>query len=85
MAKFTPTETRILEVLSDGKPHHKLELHVCLFDEMGLDKNKAVANHVLRIRAKLNPEGYDIACSLRYRKTYYTHVRLLSTTAYDGK
>ncbi len=85
MAKFTPTEQRILQVLSDGKPHHKSEFYECLFDDMSVDKNKAVTNHVLRIREKLRVDGYDIVCSLRYRKSYYTHVRLLSTTVYDGK
>lgn len=85
MAKFTPTQQRIMDVLADGKPHHKSELHECLFDDMAVDKDDSVSKHIIQIRKKLNPDGYDIVTNMRNRKCYYMHVRLLSTSSYDGK
>lgn len=73
MPQFTPTEQRIVDMLSDGLPHSREEL-VGTIDELATRKNLQV--HITRIRNKLRPIGEDVVCeavSLRYR-----HVRLIS-------
>lgn len=78
MAKFTPTEVKILAVLSDGMPHTREELHGCLMDELGDLSNVKV--HITYLRRKLRPMGQDIVyyCHTR-REMRYRHVRLLNT------
>ncbi len=71
---FTPTQQRIVDVLSDGKPHRKQELVSCLWDELG--NSSTVAVHICAIR-KLLPPGEDIVCVVRYQSAYYQHIRLL--------
>lgn len=78
---FTPTETKLLNVLSDGQAHTREELRVCLTDE--LVGPKALSVHIYRIRKMLNTRGETIVCEFRYRKYYYRHVRLLAS-AVDG-
>lgn len=71
---FTPTERRILNVLADGLPHRREELHACLPDELG-----AVANvymHVTNLRRKLAKRGEAILCEFYLGSYYYRHVLL---------
>lgn len=78
--KFTPTQQRMLDTLSDGRPHTRAELHACLADELGSTSN--ISSHLSEIRKALRPKGQDIVCQY-YRRTFmYRWVRLL-TRHYD--
>ena len=75
MQNFTPTEQRMIDVLADGKPHRREELHACLGDE--LQPLTAIQMHICKMRKKL--VGHDILCVARNRSYYYQHVRIIST------
>ena len=79
---FTPTEKRILALLSDGNRHTREEVLACLDDDLA--EMKAIKPHVSRIRKKLNLIGEEIVCVARDRSYFYQHVRLLPS-AYDGR
>lgn len=72
---LTPVQRKMLEVLSDGERHDRLELHACLFDELGPVSN--IHCHISRIRKRL-PPGEAIVCELFNRRIYYRHIRLLA-------
>lgn len=55
---FTSTQLRILDVLRDGEPHHKREIHACLPDDLA--SINAVHFHVSTIRGKIRDAGYLI-------------------------
>jgi hypothetical protein len=74
---FTPVQSRMLEVLRDGLPHTRYELHDCLQDEMGPISN--IRSHLSSIRKKIRPFGEDIICELANRRICYRHVRLLAS------
>ncbi len=77
MPQFTPTEQRILNVLSDGMLHSKDELMKCLDDDLA--QRSAVDPHISNLRKKLNPVGQHITCETNGNAwTFkYRHVRLL--------
>lgn len=79
---FSPTQTKILRVLSDGMPHSRHELHACLDDP--LSNLKALWFHICMMRKTLRPKGEDIICEYCSRSYYYRHVRLLSG-GYDSQ
>lgn len=83
-SKFTPVQLKMLEVLSDGRPHTKEELHACLADELGPLRN--ICAHITGIRKQLQRRGEDIECiaPAKGRRTMYRHIRLLAS-AVDGK
>lgn len=60
MPRFTETQRKILDVLSDGMPHTKDELHACLSDELAA--LSAVDFHLTGIRKVIRPVGQDIIC-----------------------
>ena len=76
---FTPTQLRILQVLADGLPHRKEELHACLPDELGPLSN--IKKHLAGIRQAIRPSGHDIVCVYFHRRTHYQRVRLLAAAA----
>lgn len=78
---FTPTQRAILQVLSDGLPHRREELHACLPDELGPQRN--IRAHITAIRKILRPRGEDVVCEYGRFGFGYRHVRLLAN-AYDG-
>ena len=78
-SSFTKTETAILQLLSDGQPHTRREIHGCLPDELAA--LKAINPHITRIRQKLLTIGHDLLCVLRQRTICYQHVRLLTAEA----
>ena len=81
MAEFSPTQTKILMVLSDGLPHRFEELRACLPDDMsGIT---ALRMALSRIREKLRPRGEDIICQHVNHSHRYRHVRLLHSAG-DG-
>lgn len=67
--QWTPIQTKMLQVLSDGKPHRKAELQACLNDELA-----PIATHIMHIRRKLRQVGHDIVCEVAYCKAYYRRV-----------
>ncbi len=76
--KFTPTQQRIIDVLSDGKPHSRKELKGCLPDELA--ELKTVNVHIAHIRVKLRPIGEDIICEMgSMYQLGFRHVRLLTS------
>ncbi len=79
-ARFTPTEQRILNLLSDGLPHSREEIRHCLSDELA--PKAAIRPHIASIRRVLRLLGEDIICEIN-PKICYRHVRLLAS-ANDG-
>ena len=79
---FTPTESRILDLLKDGLPHRREELHALLDDDLA--ELSAVQRHVSTIRKRLNLKGQDILCVARGYTYSYQQVRLLCS-ANDGR
>lgn len=71
---FTRTEYLILEVLSDGEPHHRSELHSCLWDDGGALYN--VNQHIYNLNRKLRPLGLDIVSIYRNRRSFYRWMRV---------
>lgn len=81
--RFTKTEQRIVDVLSDGAAHLRAELMELLPDpEMGVVKN--LNNHLGSIRKKIRPSGQDVLCVIVNRRLAYRQVRTLAS-AVDGK
>ena len=78
---YTPTQRAMLNILADGKPHTRHELHTCLMDDLGALSN--INFHICVIRGKLRPKGMDIICELSNRRIMYRQVRLLGST-HDG-
>lgn len=78
---YTKTEQAILDILSDGKPHFRKELHVCC----GPSLMKVVTTHIVNIRKKL-PPGQDIVAVVRNqgKLPMYQHVRTLASPN-DGR
>lgn len=56
--RFTPVEYRMINLLSDGEPHHRNELRKCLYDDLGRDLNIRVM--ICKIRSKIRPTGLII-------------------------
>lgn len=76
--EFTPTEERMLVVLSDGDRHKKEELHKCLFDE--LSQLMTVNYHIQNMRRKLERKGQTIVVERgKGYDLFYRHVRLLAS------
>jgi hypothetical protein len=83
MDGFTPTQSRILAILSDGMPHRPAELKMALANEELASMN-ALRVHLAHIRQKLRPRGEDIVCLWGWKECHrYRHVRLLHS-ANDG-
>ena len=77
--KYTPTQKRILHVLSDGLSHTKEELKGCLWDEL-CDVDSTLENHISQIRKRL-PKGQDIISKRRPDGSWgYSHVRVVKIT-----
>jgi hypothetical protein len=73
---FTATQRKMLEVLSDGLPHSREELHACLPDELGPLSN--IRAHLVVIRKVLLRRGEHVAAEMGWKgKISYRHVRLL--------
>lgn len=74
--EWTPTQSRILAVLADGRPHPPRELRACLWDDLAASPS-AVRRHVSAMRGKLRRAGLDIVCVLQGRGGRYRLVGLL--------
>lgn len=73
--ELTTIQSRMLEILADGMPHTRQELHGCLNDELGALAN--IKPHIHLIRKKLIPIGETLICEIVHRRICYRHVRLL--------
>lgn len=80
--KLTPTENRIVDMLSDGLPHSRDQLMTCLYDDMGSYPN--LNQHLFHLRRKIAPTGIGIVCELVRRGIHYRMVRFLAS-ACDGR
>lgn len=78
MIDWTPTESRILAVLADGRPHSRAEILACLDDELAMPT--AIFFHISNIRKKLAPFGQTVLCltSTRAQPVSYRHVQILT-------
>lgn len=77
---FTPTQQRILGVLSDGVAHKREDLMACLNDDM--TTLTTLTTHLCLLRRKLRKKGEDIiSVSAPFQPgkspSMYQHVRLL--------
>lgn len=57
---LTKTQRLMLNLLADGAPHTRQELHACLWDEDGSITN--IRAHISNVRKLLRPIGEDIIC-----------------------
>jgi hypothetical protein len=73
--KLSPVQRKMLEVLADGLPHRRAELHACLWDREGAMRN--IRTHLSIIRKHLNERGESIICEMHEKHICYRHVRLL--------
>lgn len=80
--RFTPLEQRLIDSLSDGKPHCQKEL-IKAVDDTGLMSVNQLRVYLCGLRKKL-PEGQAILSTIVNRKRSYQHVRLLNSP-YDGR
>lgn len=77
---LTATQQRIYDMLCDGLPHSRKEIHTCLPDE--LSQITAIQAHITMLRKKL-PPGQAILVEVKSRSVHYRLVRLLNSP-YDG-
>lgn len=77
---LTSTEQRIYDMLCDGLPHSRVEIHTCLPDN--LSEITAIQFHLSKIRQKL-PPGQAILIEHKSRSVHYRLVRLLNSP-YNG-
>ena len=73
---YTPTEQRIIDLLSDGLPHTRADVIKCLKDHLA-DFN-TLAVHMFNLRRKVRPCGQDILLVYRKGGYHYQYVILLS-------
>lgn len=74
-AKLTPTQQRMLALLSDGRPHARQELHALLCDDLGRLSN--IQPHLSHIRKAIRPKGHAIVCEIvEQRQVYYRRANL---------
>ena len=74
--RFTPTQRAILNVLADGQPHTREELHACLPDELGAVSN--IKRHLSAMRKVLRLRDEDILCQYYNHAYQYRHIKLLT-------
>ena len=79
--RYTPTQCRILAVLSDGQLHSRDELFACLNDDM--TNLTCLRVHLAYLRKKMAEIGETIKTVKFHTKgpgNWYQHVRLISTS-----
>jgi hypothetical protein len=76
--KYSPTQQRILALLSDGLPHAPRELVNCLNDNHPDVPNSNLSVYITSLRKALRPLGQDIILEWHGRKPTYRHVRVVS-------
>lgn len=74
---WTRTQYAILELLSDGKPHSRREIHKECCGPSTEDNTMRV--HIHKLRKRLRVIGQDITTFRENNVTYYQRVRQIST------
>ena len=69
----TPTQRRMLELLADGRPHTRAELHRLLWDEQS--SLGAVRRQLCEARKVVRAQGGEIICQLVNGYICYRHLR----------
>ena len=82
-SEFTPTQQKIMNLLSDGEPHGKIDIYNCLPYELG--QLNSVHRHLTHIRRKLKPKGEGILCVIVNRKLAYRYVAFRGKSAEVGE
>ena len=77
MPNYTPTEQRIMTMLSDGQFHTRGQLMGCLGDELTAVGTLHV--HLTNLRQKLRPMGQDIIFRNIEGVSCYMHARILAS------
>jgi LmbE family N-acetylglucosaminyl deacetylase len=77
--KLTPTQRKMLDLLSDGMPHTRESLHACLWDECGPLSN--IQMHISALRKIVRQDGEDIVCVIFDQEPHYRHMRMIDTAA----
>lgn len=72
---FTPTQKRIYNLLADGLPHKREEIQDTFTD--GVDSTRNIDNHLVAMRKKLRPLGYDVICQFVKRSNHFRLIRLV--------
>ena len=72
-----PRLRRIHNLLADGLPHSRKEIHSLLSDEM--QPLSRVSAPISVLRTYLRPKGLDILCTIHNRTVHYQLVRLLAS------
>lgn len=73
---LTPTEQKIIDLLSDGLPHQRADVLKCVNDRLADLHTLAV--HMFNIRRKVRPFGKDVLLVTRKGGYHYQYVILLS-------
>lgn len=76
--KVSPTQQRILDLLSDGAAHPVKELVACLWDDAAENPAAAVAKHIHYLRGKLARQGRDIVGRSQWGSLSYRMVRFIT-------
>ena len=77
---LTPTQQRMLTLLSDERPHNRFALKKCLRDaEMG--SLQGIKMHLSMLRKKIEPHHYGIQCEMLAGESYYRLVHLATVRA----
>lgn len=72
--RFTPTQLKIVQLLADGKPHTRKEIHDLLWDEQS--PITAIRAHITNCRKMLRVLGEEIVCELYESKVHYRRVKV---------
>lgn len=72
---FSPTQQRIVDLLSDGLLHSKEEIYGMLLTANSVNH---IQMHISNIRRVLRPHGQDIICRQRGDSAHYCLVRYLN-------
>lgn len=68
---------KMLQILSDGKPHPRSELFDCMEDALG--ETSTIRVHLCRLRKQLEPKHETISRIQFNGQVYYQHVRLMAS------
>lgn len=74
---LTPTQRRLVAMLSDGHRHPVRQLRTCLNDELATIDT--LQKHINALREKLRPYGSDVAMVRLSDGTYYQLVNLIQS------
>ncbi len=74
---LTPTQTRIMEVLKDGRPHPVAELWTCLYDELAQEGGNALRMCMSYLRTRLETKGMTVVATRMGEQSAYRLARFI--------